>query len=185
MRKKMFVVFLLFLIGSAVAGERFQNATSRIVAKLYDIYKNQKYRDGLAITTGTIYKKFKKFYDYQRMNNGRIPQQLTRLAGQMSGFKVLDEFKLQHKGKEYSIVHCIWVIKYKDNTAQSSGLIKTKWIVRAYLLKKENNEWKISSEKFITEHLFRGEERELMNKIYKIIAKQNPARISGRIDSVD
>jgi hypothetical protein len=145
---------------------------AKLVAQIYKIYKNQKYKSGLSITTGSMLKRFKKLHNHMVMNNNKIPATLKRLSTMMYGFKLLNEYTQNYNGKKYVMVNCLWIMKYRDTTPQSEGIAKTKWVVRAYLAKKVGRSWKISSEKFITEYLMRGEERALLEKIEKKIRTQ-------------
>jgi hypothetical protein len=117
-------------------------------------------------------KRFEKLNNHLRMNQFKVPETLKRLSDRMSGFRFVGEYLQNYNGKEYSLVDCIWIMKSRDNSPQSMGIVQTKLVVRAYLVKKINNQWKVSSEKFITEHILREEEHKLIERIRKQIEQQ-------------
>ncbi len=152
---------------------------AQLVEKIYRIYKQQNYREGLAITTGTMLKRFTKLNDHLRMNQNKIPDQLKRLSERMSGYRFVGEYTHTYNGKEFTLVDCIWIMKSRDTSPQSMGIIQTKLVVRAYMVKKVNNEWKVSSEKFITEHILREEEHKLIERIRRQIELQRQNQRRG------
>lgn len=181
MKKIITILSVLLISFSLFSRPTFRSTNHKIagilVKKLYRIYKTKKYKNGLKITTGSMHKRFKKLYDFQRMNRWRVPAKLNKLSNMLSGFHLLNLYSHKFKNKEYIMVNCVWVMKYRDTTAQSMGIAKTKWVVRAYLVKKDKKGiWKVSSEKFITEYLLRGEEHQMLKKIYKKLQQQRMRR---------
>lgn len=149
---------------------------AKLVAKLYDIYKTQKFRNALKITTGSMKKRFKKLYNYMRMHQYRVPARLKRLSAMLHDYKFIGQYDHKYKGRKYSLIDCIWVMKYRDSSKYSSGITKTKVVVRSYLVKKVRGNWKVSSEKFVTEYILRGAEIKYNKMIKKSIQRQRLRR---------
>lgn len=178
--KKLIIIFI-FLFNISIFTQSNQNLTkikegksipAKLVKKIYDIYKYQKYNEGLKISTGLILRRFQRINDYLRMNQNKIPNDLNQLSNKMSGYYYIGESSYTHNNIEYTMVDCVWVMRYRDTSPQSTGIIHSKLVVRSFLVKKINNEWKVSSDKFITEYILRGEEFKLMEKIKEQIEKQ-------------
>ncbi len=181
--KKLTILFisLIFIFSSTVFSKRGNKKGSsiqaRLVAQIYNIYKTQSYRKALKITTGSMKKRFKKLYDYLRMHQYRIPTRLKKLSAMLHDYRFVGQYDQTLKGKKYSLIDCIWVLKYRDNSKYGSGMTKTKIVVRAYLVKKVKGRWKVSSEKFITEHILRDEEFKHNKMIERSIKKQRIKRM--------
>jgi hypothetical protein len=180
---KRFVIFLVFLSFSICAfskpakhSEIGNTVPAKLVAQIYNIYKTQNYRKGLKITTGTMKKRFKKLYDYLRMHQQRVPAKLQRLSGMMHGYRFVGQYNQKYKGRKYAIIDCIWVLKYRDNEKYGSGILRKKLVVRSYLVKKVSGKWKVSSEKFVTEHIIRDEEIKFNKMIQRKIQQQRMRR---------
>jgi hypothetical protein len=90
----------------------------------------------------------------------------------LDGYRYVGEYNLTQNGKEFTMVDCVWVMRSKDTSPQTTGIIQTKLVVRSFLVKKVNNEWKVSSDKFITEYILRDQEYKLMETIRQQMARQ-------------
>ncbi len=182
MKKLTFILFCLAIstgIFSRSAEIKIQESSvpAKLVAKIYNIYKTQSYKSALKITTGTMKKRFTKLYNYLRMNQYRVPARLKKLSARLHEYRFVGQYNKTYKGRKYSLVDCLWVMKYRDMSRFGSGIVKTKVILRAYLVKKIKGRWKVSSEKFITEYILRGEEVKRNRMIRKKIQIQRMRRM--------